>query len=26
MKYGYAINGQSYIWELDGRYGVPRRV
>jgi hypothetical protein len=26
MKYGYGVNGQSYIWELDGRYGVPRRV
>ena len=26
MTYGYGINGQTYRFELDGRYGVPRRV
>ncbi len=24
--YGYPINGQRYTFELDGRYGVPRRI
>ncbi len=26
MTYGYFINGQTYAFTLDGRYGVPRRV
>ena len=26
MTYSYGVNGQSYIFTLDGRYGVPRRV
>ena len=26
MRYGYGVNGVPYIFELDGRYGVPRRV
>ena len=26
MKYGCGVNGVPYIFELDGRYGVPRRV
>ncbi len=24
--YGYGVNGQTYRFELDGRYGVPRRI
>ena len=26
MTYSYGVNGQAYIFELDGRYGVPRRI
>tara|TARA_Y100001938_G_scaffold144693_1_gene219792 strand:- start:381 stop:617 length:237 start_codon:yes stop_codon:yes gene_type:complete len=26
MTYSYGVNGQTYRYELDGRYGVPRRV
>ena len=26
MTYGYPINGQTYRFELDGRYAVPHRV
>jgi hypothetical protein len=26
MTYGYGVNGRAYIFELDGRYGVPRRI
>ena len=26
MTYGYGVNGRAYIFELDGRYAVPRRV
>ena len=26
MTYVYGVNGRAYIIELDGRYGVPRRV
>ncbi len=26
MTYGYGVNGQTYRFELDGRYGVPRRI
>ena len=26
MKYSYGVNGQTYRFELDGRYGVPRRI
>jgi len=24
--YGYGVNGRTYRFELDGRYGVPRRI
>ena len=26
MTYSYGVNGRAYIFELDGRYGVPRRI
>ena len=26
MTYGYAVNGQTYTFTLDGRYDVPRRI
>ncbi len=26
MTYSYGVNGRSYIFELDGRDGVPRRI
>ena len=26
MTYSYGVNGQTYRFELDGRYGVPRRI
>ena len=26
MTYSYGVNGKAYIFELDGRYGVPRRI
>ena len=26
MTYSYGVNGKAYIFELDGRYAVPRRI
>ena len=26
MTYSYGVNGKSYIFTLDGRYAVPRRI
>ena len=26
MTYSYGVNGTTYRFELDGRYGVPRRI
>ena len=26
MTYSLGVNGQTYRFELDGRYGVPRRI
>ncbi len=26
MTYSYGVNGITYRFELDGRYGVPRRI
>ena len=26
MTYSYGVNGVTYRFELDGRYGVPRRI